>query len=154
MGKSIMKKLLLILFISLGLIGNTFAMSKADELKKFVKPEISKSGIYIFREERFQGSAIHPKVFIDNSCAGKLPTEKFQFIEVSADNTYTIYSKSDWVKNDKLTINAKAGELYFVELSIKEDCLFVCESSLKLVHESKGMQEIFELDFMGENNCE
>ena len=147
-----MKKLLLILFISLGLIGNTFALSKEEQVKKFDTPGPNKSGIYIYREDLYKGRGIQPKILINDECIGKLKIKMFFYKEVDANETLTIYTKSDWTGNDELVINTENEELYFVEV-ITQEGFWTGKATVELRHKNKGMQEVFELDMANVKNC-
>jgi len=133
-------------------IENAFALSKEDQIKKFDNPGANKAGLYIYREDLYQGRGVQPKILINDKCIGNLKIKMFFYQEVNANETYTIYTKSNWAANDELIINTENEKLYFVEMEVK-DSLWSGIASVELRHENKGMQEVFELDMANATNC-
>jgi starvation-inducible outer membrane lipoprotein len=112
------KKLLLILFISFGLIGCSIEpvhlKTASHQAKKFIAPPVGKSAIYIYRNS-FVGAVVNRSVWIDNECVGKIENGVFLYHEVDADKdsilnlTYTLiinpHTSIDYCTYEAIAIN-------------------------------------------------
>ena len=152
---SILKKLLLILLISLGLIGCSVTepvhlKTASHQAKKFIAPPVGKSAIYIYRNS-FVGAAVNRSVWIDNECVGKIENGVFLYHEVDADKDYTIYTETESSPYE-LVVNMKSGKIYFVEQKIRFGIL-KANSIIELIDEKQAMPKVVLLSMGIKGDC-
>lgn len=115
------------------------ASAEKDTSAKSYKTDPNQANIYVYRNETF-GAAIKMPVLIDNYAVGDTASKTYIFKQV-APGSHTVTSKTE---NDAtLTIDAKAGENYFVWQEVKMGA-FAARSQLHLVDAEKGKADIAE----------
>jgi len=122
-----------------------------DIAKKFNNPTKNTAGVYVYRKDTFVGAALKKDVWIGEDCVGQTAKGVFFYKEVPGDETLVISTESEFSPN-KLTINAKNGELYFVEQFIKMGA-FVGGADLELAHIDTGKSEVQRLGMAKGGKC-
>lgn len=125
---------------------------KAELVKKFNAPAEGNAGIYVFRKDAFVGSALKKDIWIDKECLGQSGNGVFFYKEVPSNEKLEISTESEFSPNT-LTINAKSGELYFVEQYIKMGA-FVGGADLQLAHAETGKSEVQRLGMAKGGDCD
>ena len=124
----------------------------ANEAKEFNAPSQDTAGIYVYRKDTFVGAALKKDVWIGKDCVGQTAKGVFFYKEVPGNEKLEISTESEFSPN-KLTINAKNGELYFVEQFIKMGA-FVGGADLELAHAETGKSEVLRLGMAKGGNCD
>lgn len=71
--------------------------------------------VYFFRPARFEGSATHPSVFVDNARVGRLHSgESLSFFVTPGE--HRIYSGD---KKSSMVLDAKPGETYYIRFDLQ-----------------------------------
>jgi len=151
-----MKKVLLATIITASLAGCSSvpmeSTEKANIAKKFNAPSKDTAGIYVYRKDTFVGAALKKDVWIGKDCVGQTAKGVFFYKEVPGSEKLEISTESEFSPNT-LTINAKNGELYFVEQFIKMGA-FVGGADLELAHTDTGKSEVLRLGMAKGGNCD
>lgn len=113
------------------------APQSADSAAKAFKADSAKANIYIYRNETF-GAALKMPVTLDGASIGQTAANTYIFQQV-APGSHTITSQG----KDSLSIDAKAGNNYFVWQEVKMG-LVSGGSKLHLVDEAKGKAGVAE----------
>ncbi len=98
---------------SVSLVSN----SESDQAKKFLPPSPGKSGIYIYRQNRFIGGGVRRGLWIDNECIGRTKNAIFYYHEVDGDKEHNISTEGEF-EPYTIVIYTESGKLYFVEQKI------------------------------------
>ncbi|KGJ88004.1 DUF2846 domain-containing protein [Thalassotalea sp. ND16A] len=122
-----------------------------DLAKEFNAPSKDTAGIYVYRKDTFVGAALKKDVWIGKDCVGETAKGVFFYKEVPANEKLEVSTESEFSPNT-LTINAKSGELYFVEQFIKMGA-FVGGADLELAHAESGKSEVLRLGMAKGGNC-
>jgi hypothetical protein len=151
-----MKKLLLATIIATAsLAGCSSVPMESQEIanaaKEFNAPAKNTAGIYVYRKDKFVGAALKKDVWIGKDCVGQTAKGVFFYKEVPGSEKLEISTESEFSPN-MLTINAKNGELYFVEQFIKIGA-FVGGADLALAHADTGKSEVQRLGMAKGGNC-
>ena len=113
------------------------ASKEQDTAAKSYKVDSSKANLYIYRDENF-GAALKMPVLVDNMSVGDTAAKTYIFRQVEP-GTHVVTSKTE---NDAtVTIDAKAGESYFVWQEVKMGA-FAARSKLHLVDAAKGKKGV------------
>lgn len=127
------------------------ASSEVDtELKTFQKPLNESAGLYIYRNS-FAGQALKKNVYINGKLIGETANKVYFYKELPAGN-YTLATESEFSENN-LDITVEAGQLYFVEQTIKLG-VFVGGAKLSLVDSDTGMKNVKECKLAKETDKE
>ena len=124
----------------------------ADAVKQFNQPSQDKAGIYVYRKDTFVGAALKKDVWIDKKCLGQTAKGVFFYREVPANEKLEIATESEFSPNT-ITIDAKQGELYFIEQYIKMGA-FVGGADLQLAHTETGKAEVRRLGMAKSGHCD
>lgn len=124
---------------------------QAAKAKAFEAPSENNAGIYVYREDSAVGGALKKDVWINGDCIGETAPGVFFYHEVEGDKQHTVSTESEFSPND-LSLDAKTGELYFIQQYIKMGA-FVGGANLQLVDENTGKQEISGLGMAVKGNC-
>lgn len=124
----------------------------ANKAKEFNAPSQDKAGIYVYRKDTFVGAALKKDVWIGKDCVGQTAKGVFFYKEVPGSEKLEISTESEFSPNT-LTINAKNGELYFVEQFIKMGA-FVGGADLELAHIDTGKSEVTRLGMAKSGHCD
>jgi hypothetical protein len=124
----------------------------ANTAKEFNAPSQDTAGIYVYRKDTFVGAALKKDVWIGKDCVGQTAKGVFFYKEVPGNEKLEISTESEFSPNT-LTINAKNGELYFVEQFIKMGA-FVGGADLELAHTDTGKSEVQRLGMAVGGNCD
>lgn len=123
----------------------------SDSVKQFKAPSDNNAGIYIYRKDSIFGAALKKDVWIGKDCVGQTASGVFFYREAPATDKLELSTESSFSAN-KLLINAKAGELYFVKQYITPG-LVVGGANLELVTSDVGKAEIKELSMAKDGEC-
>lgn len=124
----------------------------ANKAKEFNVPSQDKAGIYVYRKDTFVGAALKKDIWIEKNCVGQTAKGVFFYKEVPGNEKLEISTESEFSPNT-LTINAKNGELYFVEQFIKMGA-FVGGADLELASTDTGKSEVLRLGMAKGGNCD
>lgn len=124
----------------------------ANAAKEFNAPSKDTAGIYVYRKDTFVGAALKKDVWIGKDCVGQTAKGVFFYKEVPGNEKLEISTESEFSPNT-LTINAKNGELYFVEQFIKLGA-FVGGADLALAHADTGKSEVLRLGMAQAGYCD
>ena len=124
----------------------------ANKAKEFNAPSKDTAGIYVYRKDTFVGAALKKDVWIEKDCVGQTAKGVFFYKEVPGNEKLEISTESEFSPNT-LTINAKNGELYFVEQFIKMGA-FVGGADLELANTDTGKSEVLRLGMAKGGNCD
>ncbi|WP_413701830.1 DUF2846 domain-containing protein [Psychromonas sp. KJ10-10] len=124
----------------------------ANAAKEFNPPSQNTTGIYVYRKDTFVGATLKKDVWIEKECVGQTAKGVFFYKEVPGNEKLEISTESEFSPNT-LTINAKNGELYFVEQFIKMGA-FVGGADLELAHPDTGKSEVQRLGMAKGGNCD
>ncbi len=124
----------------------------ANIAKEFNAPSQDTAGIYVYRKDTFVGAALKKDVWIGTDCVGQTAKGVFFYKEVPGSEKLEISTESEFSPN-KLTIEAKNGELYFVEQFIKMGA-FVGGADLELANTATGKSEVQRLGMAKGGNCD
>ena len=124
----------------------------ANTAKEFNAPSQDTAGIYVYRKDTFVGAALKKDVWVGKDCVGQTAKGVFFYKEVPGNEKLEISTESEFSPNT-LTINAKNGELYFVEQFIKMGA-FVGGADLELAHTDTGKSEVQRLGMAVGGNCD
>jgi hypothetical protein len=152
-----MKKVLLATIIATASLAGCSSVpmeskEKANIAKEFNSPSEDTTGIYVYRKDTFVGAALKKDVWIGKDCVGQTAKGVFFYKEVLGNEKLEISTESEFSPNT-LTIDAKNGELYFVEQFIKMGA-FVGGADLKLAHIDTGKSEVQRLGMAKGGNCD
>lgn len=123
----------------------------ANTAKEFNAPSKDTAGIYVYRKDTFVGSALKKDVWIGTDCVGQTAPGIFFYTEVPGSKELEISTESEFSPN-KLTIDAKNGELYFVEQYLKMGA-FVGGADLQLAQTATGKSEVQRLGMAKGDDC-
>lgn len=124
----------------------------ANKAKEFNAPSQDTAGIYVYRKDTFVGAALKKDVWVGKDCVGQTAKGVFFYKEVPGNEKLEIATESEFSPNI-LTINAKNGELYFVEQFIKMGA-FVGGADLELAHSETGKSEVQRLGMAKGGHCD
>ena len=124
----------------------------ANAAKEFNSPSQDTAGIYVYRKDTFVGAALKKDVWVGKDCVGQTAKGVFFYKEVPGSEKLEISTESEFSPNT-LTINAKNGELYFVQQFIKMGA-FVGGADLELAHTDTGKSEVQRLGMAKGGNCD
>lgn len=124
----------------------------ANAAKEFSSPSQDTAGIYVYRKDTFVGAALKKDVWVGKDCVGQTAKGVFFYKEVPGSEKLEISTESEFSPNT-LTINAKNGELYFVEQFIKMGA-FVGGADLELATTDTGKSEVQRLGMAKGGNCD
>lgn len=124
----------------------------ANTAKEFNAPSQDTAGIYVYRKDTFAGAALKKDVWIGKDCVGQTAKGVFFYKEVPGSEKLEISTESEFSPN-MLTINAKNGELYFVEQFLKIGA-FVGGADLELANTATGKSEVQRLGMAKGGNCD
>ncbi len=125
---------------------------KSNIAKEFNAPTQGNAGVYVYRKDTFVGAALKKDVWIGSECVGQTAKGTFFYKEVPGNEKLEISTESEFSPNT-LTINAKNGELYFVEQFIKMGA-FVGGADLELANLETGKSEVLRLGMAVGGNCD
>ena len=151
-----MKRALLAIAVTLSLLSGCASVPMASpettaNMVDFKKPTEGFSGVYIFRKNSLAGAGLKKDIWIDKECIGESAKGVFFYKEVEGDMKHTISTESDFSPND-LTINTKAGNLYFVKQYIKLG-VFVGGAGLEQYNFADGKKEVSKLKMAKLGHC-
>ncbi len=151
-----MKSLVIAIITTVSLAGCSSVPMESKETeniaKEFNAPSKDTAGIYVYRKDTFVGAALKKDVWIEKECVGQTAKGVFFYKEVPGDEKLEISTESEFSPNT-LTINAKNGELYFVEQFIKMGA-FVGGADLELANTDTGKSEVQRLGMAKSGNCD
>lgn len=124
----------------------------ANKAKEFNAPSQDTAGIYVFRKDTFVGAALKKDVWVSKDCVGQTAKGVFFYKEVPGSEQLEISTESEFSPNT-LTINARNGELYFIEQYIKMGA-FVGGADLRLAHAETGKSEVKKLGMAKSGHCD
>jgi hypothetical protein len=124
----------------------------ANKAKEFNAPAQDKAGIYVYRKDTFVGAALKKDVWVDKECVGQTAKGVFFYKEVPGNEKLKVSTESEFSPNT-LTIDAKNGELYFIEQYIKMGA-FVGGADLALANKETGKSEVLRLGMAKGGNCD
>ena len=125
---------------------------KANIAKEFNAPSLDTAGIYVYRKDTLAGAALKKDVWIGQDCVGETAKGVFFYKEVPGNESLEVATESEFSAN-KLTINAKNGELYFIEQYIKFGA-FVGGANIQVVDTDTGKSEVQKLGMAKGGNCD
>lgn len=128
------------------------SVEKANIAKEFNAPSLNTAGVYVYRKDTIVGAALKKDVWIGQDCVGETAKGVFFYKEVPGNENLKISTESEFSPN-VLTINAKNGELYYVEQFIKMGA-FVGGADLELAHTDTGKSEVQKLGMAKGGNCD
>jgi hypothetical protein len=151
-----MKKVLLATVIATAVLAGCSSVpmeskEKTNIAKKFSAPSQDTAGIYVYRKDTFVGAALKKDVWVGTDCVGQTAKGVFFYKEVPGNDKLEISTESEFSPN-QLTIEAKNGELYFVEQYIKMGA-FVGGADLQLANVDTGKSEVQRLAMAISGNC-
>lgn len=124
---------------------------KEKKAKEFNAPSADTAGVYVYRKDTFVGAALKKDVWIEKDCVGQTAKGVFFYKEVPANGKLEIATESEFSPN-YLTIEAKNGELYFIEQFIKIGA-FVGGADLALANTATGKSEVLRLSMAKGGDC-
>ncbi|GGI73883.1 DUF2846 domain-containing protein [Shewanella gelidii] len=149
------KNLLAIILTAAALTGCSSVPMESKEAtakaREFNAPAEKKAGFYVFRRDTFVGAALKKDVWLNKECVGETAKGVFFYKEVDGDQAVAVSTESEFSPNT-LTVDAKSGNLYFVEQFIKMGA-FVGGADVKLVHDEAGKSEIRRLKMAKSGKC-
>lgn len=128
------------------------SVEKANIAKEFNAPSHDNAGIYVYRKDTLAGAALKKDVWIGQDCVGETAKGVFFYKEVPGSENLEISTESEFSPN-KITIDAKNGELYFVEQYLKFGA-FVGGADLELVQANTGKSEVKKLGMAKGGSCD
>jgi Protein of unknown function (DUF2846) len=107
-------------------------------------PASEQATIYFYRPKRYEGYALKPSVFVDETKAGSMHNGSSVKVSVPPGN-HRIYSTD---KSTGLDLNAKAGETYYVRIDIQTG-FWKGHGGVTLVDPQQGKYEVGQLPHKG-----
>jgi hypothetical protein len=107
-------------------------------------PASEQATIYFYRPKRFEGYALKPSVFVDETKAGSMHNGGSVKVAVPPGN-HRIYSTD---KSTGLDLNAKPGETYYVRIDIQTG-FWKGHGGVTLVDPQEGKYEVGQLPHKG-----
>ena len=151
-----MKKILLLTVILTAMLSGCASVqmetdAASNKAKEFNAPSEGMSGVYVYREDTFVGSALKKDVWIDDECIGETARGVFFYQEVEGDKEHKFSTESEFSPND-LVIKTAMGDLYFIKQSIKLG-VFVGGAELEQKEPDVGKKEIEPLKMATKGQC-
>ena len=125
--------------------------AESNKMKEFRAPTENNAGIYVYRDNSSVGGALKKDIWIDGECIGMTAPGVFFYHEVEGDKDHVVSTESEFSPND-LTVNTKAGELYFIQQYIKMG-VFVGGANLKQVDSATGKAEVSKIGLAQKGKC-
>ena len=125
---------------------------KTKSAQEFNAPTQDTAGVYVYRKDAFVGQALKMDVWIGTDCVGETASGVFFYKEVPENEKLEISTESEFSAN-KVTIDAKNGELYFIEQYIKMGA-FVGGAMLKVADAETGKSEVKKLGMAIGGKCD
>ncbi|OTG86793.1 hypothetical protein B9T31_07325 [Acinetobacter sp. ANC 4558] len=148
-------KLILSLLCTLAFVGCA-SVPKADqtESQKLKNTQVlaqGKSGIYVYRNNSYQGAALKKDIWINGECLGESSKGIFFYKEVDGDQDYIISTESEFSPNH-LTLAVQSGQNYYIQQKIKMGVV-VGGAKLEKVDEVQAQKIISQLDLGVQGHC-
>lgn len=121
------------------------------QAQQFNAPSPQTAGLYVYRKDAYVGQALKKDVWVGTECIGETANGVFFYKEVEADKSLELSTESEFSPN-KLTIDAKNGELYFIEQYVKMGA-FVGGADIQVSTTEAGKEEVLKLNMAKGGNC-
>ena len=146
MEMGVMRKIIIVASLILSAFLNGCAtvpmasVESDEERKAFSPPSQGTAGLYIYRNSAL-GSALKKSVYVDGQLVGETASMTYFYKEVQPGKR--VLSTESEFSNNELTLDAIAGQNYFVKQYIKIG-LFVGGANLEIVSEEKGKKGVLQ----------
>lgn len=111
--------ILVVALLSVTLISGCLTTGRGPQFSRSVAPDVGKSVIYVYRTRGVMTAGTNPGVKLNNTSVVKTIFELSYFPISVKPGTYTFTPKQFGIfKTTPATINAKAGQVYFVKLEV------------------------------------
>jgi len=113
--KYLVAVILMVMLMSCGFKHPDMASGELDSQAKQFVPSPSKSKIYIIRPSKFGGAGVELFPTINRYASGTLASGSYMMLEIDP-GEYTVSAAGNLQDPESIPINAKAGQLYFVQM--------------------------------------
>lgn len=141
-----MKKILLLIVMLLFFIGcsNTPTLNNNDPrvlaAKTFKQPTNDKAGIYIYRPDKFFGSALRREVYLDGLLLGVPAPGTFFYVLVDPNKSHYVETESEF-ERESCSVVIEPGENAYIEQYMHMG-VFVGRTGVRQVPQGQAISEI------------